>query len=163
MLVSFKPTSVTIRDAGDTAVYVWSMDRSHASFCRWQTGWPLIRLTTLWFYRKISLICSARSPRRQRHGAHANGLIGGGQKYHRARNATSPHFTQIHYEWICVMLSTDVRKYVCLDVTKCIVTKLQTLQTSPLSKIYRLTIEIDLPSDGGQIRHFGRQPPSWIS
>jgi hypothetical protein len=44
----------------------------------------------------------------------------------------------------------------CLDVTKCIVTKLQTLQTSPLAQIDLLTIEIDLPSDIEKFRHFGR-------
>jgi hypothetical protein len=37
---------------------------------------------------------------------------------------------------------------VCLDVTKCIVTKLQMLQTSPLAQIYLLTIYIDLPKSG---------------
>jgi hypothetical protein len=34
-----------------------------------------------------------------------------------------------------------------MDVTKCIVTKLQMLQTYPLAQIYLLTIEIDPPSD----------------
>jgi hypothetical protein len=39
------------------------------------------------------------------------------------------------------------RMSVCLYVTKCIVTKLQMLQISPLVQIYLLTIEIDLLSD----------------
>jgi hypothetical protein len=50
-----------------------------------------------------------------------------------------------------------------MDVTKCIVTKLQMLQTSPLARIYLLTMEIDLPSDVEKFRHFGRRPPSLIS
>jgi hypothetical protein len=37
--------------------------------------------------------------------------------------------------------------YVCLYVTKCIVTKVQMLQTSPLAQIYHLTIEIHPQSD----------------
>jgi hypothetical protein len=53
--------------------------------------------------------------------------------------------------------------YVCMDVwlyvTKCIVTKLQMLQISPLAQIYLLTIEIDLQSDVEKIRHFGRRRP----
>jgi hypothetical protein len=44
----------------------------------------------------------------------------------------------------------------CLDVwmyvTKCIVAKLQMLQTFPLAQIYLLTIEIDLPSDTEKFR-----------
>jgi hypothetical protein len=48
----------------------------------------------------------------------------------------------------------------CMYVTKCIVTKLQMLQTSPLAQIYLLTIEIDLPSDVGKYRHFDHRPPS---
>jgi hypothetical protein len=40
----------------------------------------------------------------------------------------------------------DVWMDVCMDVTKCIVTKLQMLRTSPLAQIYLVTIEIDLPS-----------------
>jgi hypothetical protein len=35
---------------------------------------------------------------------------------------------------------------VWMDVTKCIVTKLQMLQTSPLAQIYLLTIQLDMPS-----------------
>jgi hypothetical protein len=49
---------------------------------------------------------------------------------------------------------------VCMHVTKCIVTKLQMSQTSPLAQIYLLTIEIDPPSDVEKIRHFGSRPPS---
>jgi hypothetical protein len=83
-------------------------------------------------------------------------------------------------EWICVLPKElwpcllvnesalcyrrmSVWMFVCLDVTKCIVTKLQMLQTSPLAQIYLLTIDIDLPRDVDKFRHFGRRPPSWIS
>jgi hypothetical protein len=37
--------------------------------------------------------------------------------------------------------------YVCMDVTKRIVTKPQMLQTTHLAQIYLLTVEIYLPSD----------------
>jgi hypothetical protein len=47
-----------------------------------------------------------------------------------------------------------------MDPMKCIVTKLQMQQTSPLAQIYLLTIEIDLPSDAEKIRHFDRRLPS---
>jgi hypothetical protein len=74
-----------------------------------------------------------------------------------------------HYEWIlryaidgCMSVCLYVCLNVCMDVTKCIVTKLQMLQTSPLAQIYLLTIEIDLPSDVEKFNHFGRRPPSWI-
>jgi hypothetical protein len=49
----------------------------------------------------------------------------------------------------------DVCLDVCMYVTKCIVTKLQMLQTSPLAHIYLMIIEIDLQSDVEKIRHFG--------
>jgi hypothetical protein len=41
---------------------------------------------------------------------------------------------------------------VCMDVTKCIVMKLQKLQTS-LAQIYLLTTEIYLPSDVEKFCH----------
>jgi hypothetical protein len=56
----------------------------------------------------------------------------------------------ISYQWMSV----------CMDIAKCIVMKLQKLQTSSLAQIYLLTIEIDLPSDTKKFRHFGRQPTS---
>jgi hypothetical protein len=53
--------------------------------------------------------------------------------------------------------------YIWMDgwmyVTKCIVRKLQMLQTSPLAQIYLMIIEIDLQSDVEKIRHFGRRRP----
>jgi hypothetical protein len=49
---------------------------------------------------------------------------------------------------------------VCLNVMKCIVIKLQMLQTSPLAQKHFLTTEIDLPSDLETFRHFIRRPPS---
>jgi hypothetical protein len=54
----------------------------------------------------------------------------------------------------------DVWMYGWMYVTKCIVMKLQMLQTSPLAQMYLMTIEIDLQSDVEKIRHFGRRRPS---
>jgi hypothetical protein len=50
----------------------------------------------------------------------------------------------------------------CLSVyvMKCIATKLQMLQTSPLAKIGLLTLEIDLPSDVKNNAIFVHRPPS---
>jgi hypothetical protein len=47
-------------------------------------------------------------------------------------------------------LETVTTMYVCMSVMKCIVTKLQMVQTSTLAQIYLVTIEIDLPSDVGK-------------
>jgi hypothetical protein len=61
---------------------------------------------------------------------------------------------------VLVRYAIDGCLVVWMYVTKCIVTKLQMLQTSPLAKIYLLTIKIDLPSDVEKFRHFGRRQPS---
>jgi hypothetical protein len=42
------------------------------------------------------------------------------------------------YPWLCVCMSVCLS--VCLYVTKCIVTKLQMLQTSPMAQIYLLAM-----------------------
>jgi hypothetical protein len=53
------------------------------------------------------------------------------------------------YRWMSVCL------YVYLYVTKCIVTKLQMLQTSPLAQIYLLTVDIKLSNEVEKFCHFG--------
>jgi hypothetical protein len=72
----------------------------------------------------------------------------------------STFIMQIHYEWICVVLSTDVCMYVCLYVflyvTKCIVTKLLMLQTSPLTQIY-----IPLDNRNRSTKRHRKIPPIW--
>jgi hypothetical protein len=69
------------------------------------------------------------------------------------------YFALFLHRFICVMLSMDGWMYGWMYVTKCIVTKLQMLQTSPLAEIYLMIIEIDLQSDVEKIRHFGRRRP----
>jgi hypothetical protein len=53
-------------------------------------------------------------------------------------------------------IATDVCLSVCMHATKCIVTKLQKLQTSALAEIHLLITEIDVPSDVNIFRHFDR-------